>query len=184
MKTTVAPYTTSALCLRIVCTNGTTIRVTRYPYNLTMSNGQVYLTGSGFDFTGYESTSGFSPSAIDLEGILGFAGVTRDQVASGVFDGARAYLFACNFLSPVEDYEPIVASFLGKATLTDNGYRFEEMALVDALNKSFGSVDAWLSDFKGVGAMRGVGWAVLYQDPATGWLSMSRTRRNALSGLT
>lgn len=138
MKTTVAPYSTSALCLRIVCSNGTTIRVTRYPTNLTMSNGQVYLTGSGFDFTGYESTSGFSPSAIDLEGILGFAGVTRDQVASGVFDGARAYLFACNFLSPVEDYEPIVASFLGKATLTDSGYRFEEVALVDALNQTVG----------------------------------------------
>lgn len=43
--------------------------------------------------------------------------------------------------------------------------------LVDALNKSFGSVDAWLADFKGVGGMRGVGWAILFQDPSTGWLS-------------
>ncbi|MCL4464918.1 MAG: superoxide dismutase [Chloroflexi bacterium] len=44
-------------------------------------------------------------------------------------------------------------------------------ALVDHLNKSFGSVDAWQSDFKGVGGMRGVGWAILFQDPSTGWLS-------------
>lgn len=43
--------------------------------------------------------------------------------------------------------------------------------LVDAVSKSFGSGEAWLSDFKGVGGMRGVGWAVLYQDPSTGWLS-------------
>lgn len=138
MKPQVAPYETSALCLRIVCTNGSTIRVTRYPKDLTMSNGQVYLTGSGFDFTGYESTASLSPSAIDLEGILGYAGVTREAVASGVFDGARAYLFACNFLAPIEDYEPIVASFLGKSTLTDTGYVFEEMALIDALNQSVG----------------------------------------------
>lgn len=138
MKTTVAPFETLAICLRIVCTNGTTIRVTRYPRDLVMSNGQVYLTGSGFDFTGYEATNGFSPSAIDLDGILGYAGVSRAAVASGVFDGARAYLFACNYLSPVEDYEPITASLLGKATLTRNGYRFEEMALVDALNQTVG----------------------------------------------
>jgi Fe-Mn family superoxide dismutase len=28
----------------------------------------------------------------------------------------------------------------------------------------FGSVEAWQKDFKAVGAMRGIGWAVLYQD--------------------
>lgn len=138
MKTQVAPYGTTAICLRIVCTNGTIIRVTRHPKDLVMSNGQIYQTGSGFDFTGYEALNGFSASSIDLDGILGFAGVTTEAVASGVFDGARAYLFACDFLSPVEDYEPMTASLLGKATLTDDGYRFEEMALVDALNQSVG----------------------------------------------
>lgn len=138
MKTTVAPYETRALCLRIVTTGGQTVRVTRYPVDLVMSNGATYQTGSGFDFTGYEATAGFSPAAIDLEGILGFAGVTRDAVASGVFDNARCYLFACDFLAPVEDHEPIVSSILGKSTLTDNGYRFEEMSMIDALNQSVG----------------------------------------------
>lgn len=138
MKSQVAPYETAVLCLRIVCTNGTTIRVTRYPLDLVMSNGQVYQSGSGFDFTGYESAAGFSPSAIDLEGIIGFAGVTREAVATGVFDNARAYLFATSFLAPVEDYEPITASLLGKAALTDDGYRIEEMGLADALNQSVG----------------------------------------------
>ena len=120
MKTQVAPPETATLCLRIVCTNGTTIRVTRFPRDLTMANGTIYQTGSGFDFTGYESTASLSPSAIDLEGMLGYAGVTREAVASGVFDNARAYLFACDFKNPIEDYEPIVASFLGKATLDED----------------------------------------------------------------
>lgn len=138
MKATVAPYATRAFCLRIVCTNGLTIRLTRYPFDLTMSNGQVYQSGSGYDVTAITASSNFSPSAIDLEGILGFAGVTRDLIASGTFDNARAYLFACNFLAPVEDYEPILASMLGKATLMDDKYVIEEMGLVDLLNQSVG----------------------------------------------
>jgi len=138
MKSTVAPYATRTFCLRIVCTNGLTIRLTRYPYDLTMSNATVYQTGAGYDVTAITASSNFSPSAIDLEGVLGFAGVTRDLIASGTFDNARAYLFACDFLNPVEDYEPLLASMLGKATLMDDRYIVEEMGLVDLLNQSVG----------------------------------------------
>jgi len=138
MKTTVAPYETAVKCLRIECTNGLTVRLTRYPVDLVMSNDEVYQSGTGYDFTGYSSTASLTPAAIDLDGFLGFAGVTRDAIQSGVFDGARCYLFACDFLSPVEDYEPIVASIMGKTTIEDNRYKVEEMALVDALNQSVG----------------------------------------------
>lgn len=43
--------------------------------------------------------------------------------------------------------------------------------LAQAINQSFGSLDACLADFKAIGAMRGVGWAVMFQDPVTGWLT-------------
>lgn len=43
--------------------------------------------------------------------------------------------------------------------------------LKSALEKSFGGVEDWTADFAAVGNMRGVGWAVLYQDPVTGMLS-------------
>ncbi len=43
--------------------------------------------------------------------------------------------------------------------------------LKKALEDNFGSVDRFLTDFKAIGGMRGVGWAILYQDPATGKLS-------------
>lgn len=36
---------------------------------------------------------------------------------------------------------------------------------------SYGSFDAWKADFVSVGKMRGVGWAVCYQDPKSGRLS-------------
>jgi Fe-Mn family superoxide dismutase len=40
-----------------------------------------------------------------------------------------------------------------------------------ALDRSFGGFDPWRQDFAAVGSLRGVGWAVLYRDPATEQLS-------------
>ena len=37
--------------------------------------------------------------------------------------------------------------------------------------ESFGSWETWKTDFVGVGKMRGVGWAITYQDPHTGRVS-------------
>jgi uncharacterized phage protein (TIGR02218 family) len=138
MKTQVANYATRVLCLRIVPVVGATVRLTHYPRDLKMSNGAVYLTNSGYEFTGYTAASGTSPAMIDLQGIAGIAGISKAAIASGVFDGARCYLFATNWDNPVEDYEPIVASIFGKTTLTDNKYQIQEMALIDALNQSVG----------------------------------------------
>ena len=42
---------------------------------------------------------------------------------------------------------------------------------VKAAKMSFGSYDLWKTDFVGVGKMRGVGWAICYQDPNTGMIS-------------
>ena len=36
-----------------------------------------------------------------------------------------------------------------------------------AMVQAFGTVDAWLEDFKAIAAMRGVGWAICYQNPET-----------------
>lgn len=42
--------------------------------------------------------------------------------------------------------------------------------LTSTMARSFGSADAWEKDFRATGAMRGIGWAGLYQDPANGQL--------------
>lgn len=44
-------------------------------------------------------------------------------------------------------------------------------AFIDAVNKSFGSWDMYMTDFKAVATMRGIGWAITFQDPTTGLLS-------------
>ncbi len=40
-----------------------------------------------------------------------------------------------------------------------------------AIEASFGKYETWLADFRAVATMPGVGWAMLFQDPNTGWLS-------------
>jgi len=40
-------------------------------------------------------------------------------------------------------------------------------AIAAALRDAFGSVERWQTDFRAIGGMRGVGWVLLCQDPAT-----------------
>jgi Fe-Mn family superoxide dismutase len=44
-------------------------------------------------------------------------------------------------------------------------------AFAKAVEPTFGSVEAWRKDFVATGAMRGIGWTILYRDPSSGMLS-------------
>jgi superoxide dismutase, Fe-Mn family len=52
----------------------------------------------------------------------------------------------------------------GKTGLDQNGKLAKQIA------ECFGSVETWEKDFRAVGSMRGIGWAVLYCDCSTGRL--------------
>lgn len=52
----------------------------------------------------------------------------------------------------------------GKSPINRNG------KLVKKFAEDFGSYEAWEKDFKATGAMRGIGWVVLYQDITNGKL--------------
>jgi Fe-Mn family superoxide dismutase len=57
----------------------------------------------------------------------------------------------------------------------------------DKVAAQFGSYEAWEADFKGTGAMRGIGWAILYQDGASGALInqwINEHQNNHLAGCT
>ena len=48
-----------------------------------------------------------------------------------------------------------------------------------AAEESYGSYDIWKADFVGIGKMRGVGWAICYQDPngrlSNHWITLHET---------
>jgi len=52
----------------------------------------------------------------------------------------------------------------GKGGIDKNG------KLAKKMTESFGGVEGWEKDFRATGAMRGIGWVVLYQDTASGRL--------------
>jgi Fe-Mn family superoxide dismutase len=69
----------------------------------------------------------------------------------------------------------------GKGDLAQSGKLAERVAA------DFGGFDAWLADFKATGAMRGVGWAILYRDGASGALInewINEHQNNHLAGCT
>lgn len=54
--------------------------------------------------------------------------------------------------------------------LSAGGSLSPQSALGDALAGRWADVDAWREDFAKTGAMRGIGWVILYHEPATGSL--------------
>jgi len=46
----------------------------------------------------------------------------------------------------------------------------QDSSLFARIEKDFGSYELWEKDFRATGAIRGIGWVVLYEDPLTGSL--------------
>jgi Fe-Mn family superoxide dismutase len=55
--------------------------------------------------------------------------------------------------------------------MVKNGVELDkDSQLYKSISQDFGSYEAWEKDFKGTGAMRGIGWVILYYDPYGGRL--------------
>ncbi len=135
----------------------------------------------------------YTPKKWDLAGLQGISDQTL-QVHFGLYEG---YVKNTNLLNEQINAKmsggQAVATDLPFAELTRrlgfeyNGmvlheYYFDNMTkkangtpssgkLHDAVAASFGDFDTWKKDFAAVGGMRGVGWAIAYQDPKTGRIS-------------
>ena len=61
--------------------------------------------------------------------------------------------------------------YFGNLTQNGDGDPGQGSAFRRAAEASFGRYDICKADFSGIGKIRGVGWAICYQDPANGRLS-------------
>ena len=61
--------------------------------------------------------------------------------------------------------------YFGNLTRAGGSDPSTRSAFYGAAVKTFGSYETWKVDFVGIGKMRGVGWAICYQDPASGRVS-------------
>lgn len=61
--------------------------------------------------------------------------------------------------------------YFGNLKRNGSGYPDRDSEFYNATVASFGSYEVWKTNFVAVGKMRGVGWAICYQNPANGLLS-------------
>lgn len=136
--------------------------------------------------------STYTPTEFNLSGLKGIS----DRTLETHFDLYRGYVKNTNLLTEqimgMVQEKKMTASNPAYAELTRHlgfeyggmvlhEYYFENLApkgrgepssfLKRALEQNFGSFETWKEAFVAVGSIRGVGWAVLYQDSATEQLS-------------
>jgi len=110
--------------------------------HFTLYQGYVTNTNKLLDLLGQMAKEGkfATPEYAELKRRMGFE-----------FDGMRLHEYYFENLGGRGD--------LGQST-----------KLRDKLAQDFGSYEAWEADFKATGAMRGIGWVILYQDNVSGRL--------------
>lgn len=110
--------------------------------HFTLYQGYVANTNKLMELTGQMMKEGkaASPEYAELKRRMGWE-----------FDGMRLHEYYFSNLG-------------GKETLNRSGNLGRRLA------EQFGSYEAWEQDFKAAGAMRGIGWVVLYEDEMSGKL--------------
>jgi Fe-Mn family superoxide dismutase len=135
----------------------------------------------------------YQPRTFDLKGLHGIS----DETLALHFKLYEGYVKGTNTLSDriegflkdgkVDQEEmPAYSELTRRLGFEYNGmvlheYYFENLtrdstprpdgAFRDRAERSFGTFDVWKADFAGIGNMRGVGWAICYENPANGRLS-------------
>lgn len=128
------------------------------------------------DFSKLKGMTGFSDAALELHFTL-YQGYVKNtnllleqlrQLATQGQAGTPAYAELKRRLgwewNGMRLHELYFGNLGGKEPLKKDSH------LMKKLEISFGGYDKWLADFKATGAMRGIGWVALYEDPASGRL--------------
>ncbi len=128
-----------------------------------------------------------------FEHLRGLDGISDDQVAEHLklyagyvkqVNGLNQQLFELLGQGKASGKDPAFAELTRRLGFEYNGmilheYYFSNLrraaepkppagsGLSQVLNDAFGSVDMWKTDFQAMGDMRGIGWVILFQDPAT-----------------
>ena len=109
------------------------------------------------------------------EGYVTNTNVLNDKIAAMLASGAIADMPGYSELKRRYGFEyngmVLHEYYFGNMKKDGSGDPASDSSFRAAVEATYGRYDAWKLDFTSVGKMRGVGWAVCYQDPATGALS-------------
>lgn len=137
-------------CLKIVRTDGVELGLTSHDQDLEI-DGLTYHAAYGYEPTATRSTADMSPDNVDIEGILGSVGIPRADIAAGLYDNARLYVFRTRWDQPAYGDDKMITGWWGEAELRDHSYRTTFVGLEQALRQNVGrkigpQCDATLGD--------------------------------------
>jgi Fe-Mn family superoxide dismutase len=129
-------------------------------------------TYSPKDFSRLKGMPGFSDQALELHFTL-YQGYVKNTNAlledlSKIAANTPAYAETKRRLG--WEFNGMRLHELYFGNLGGNGQIAPDSKIAKRLADQFGSLENWATDFKATGAMRGIGWVVLYEDPVTGRL--------------
>ncbi|HEY4193849.1 MAG TPA: DUF2163 domain-containing protein [Mesorhizobium sp.] len=141
--------TTVCNCWRLTRTDGDVTGYTDHDFALAF-DGAVFEPGSGFSASEARDTLGLAVDTVDVEGALSSQRIRDEDIAAGLYDGAKVETFLVNWRKP-QDFVLTRTATIGKMTRSDGRFVAELESLVSRLDQPNGrivsrSCDAELGD--------------------------------------
>jgi uncharacterized phage protein (TIGR02218 family) len=141
--------TTVCHCWRVTRADGLVTGYTDHDRRLSV-DGTAFEPESGFSASEARSTLGLAVDTVDVEGALSSAHIRDDDIADGLYDGAKVETFLVDWRRP-EHFALLRTATIGKITRSDQRFVAELESLVHALDQPNGryvtrACDAELGD--------------------------------------
>lgn len=117
------PVTTLAQAWRVTLTDGRMLGFTDHDEPLDFA-GTRFDASTGFAASAAETALGLAASTREVEGALSSEGIREEDVAAGLFDGAKVETFVVNWQKP-EDFAPMEVCRIGEVRRGETGYTAE-----------------------------------------------------------
>lgn len=128
-------------CIRIEPRDHPVIGFTDTDDDLTI-NGVVYHAAPGIEVTQFATSTGLSIDNMEATGAFDDAGVTSEDVDSGIYDNAPYEIFLVDWMNPAGGSMILQSGRLGNVELQDDEFTFELFSKAAALNQTIGDVSS------------------------------------------
>lgn len=128
--------TTLCHCWRLVRRDGAVSGFTDHDRTLTIG-ATVFEPRSGFSASEARDTLGLAVDTVDIEGVLSSTGIAEEDVAAGLYDGARVETLLVNWRAP-EQHAIIRIATIGRTTRSDGRFVAELESPMHGLDRPAG----------------------------------------------
>jgi uncharacterized phage protein (TIGR02218 family) len=128
--------TTVCHCWRLTRRDGVVLGFTDHDRALAV-DGTVFEPETGLSASEAKDSLGLQVDTVDVEGALSSEWVAEDDIAAGLYDGARVETLMVNWASP-QDFALLRTAVIGKITRSDGRFSAELESMARSLDQTKG----------------------------------------------